>query len=180
MAKLGTRSLRHFLLDARRALGMTQRTLGGALGSSHRTVTRWDGGRSTPADFHLHRLAALLMPIDVDLAEEAAAFGGRSLEDLGLRAAPPPPPAPPAPPPPPAPLPQATSEDLVDIVVCAAAEATDVSPRALRPTLYAAFRRARQIGLTVEAVEEALARSAVGERRKKRPTSAQGPSVQGS
>src|SRR5208282_4601715 len=126
MAKQAARTLGHFLSDARMALRMSQREFGGALGASHRTATRWDGGRATPAGFHLHRLAELLMPIDADLAAEAARFGGRSLEELGLVSPPAPEPAP-LPPPPPPTL-HATPEDLVDIVVCAAAEATDVSP----------------------------------------------------
>jgi hypothetical protein len=47
-------------------------------------------------------------------------------------------------------------EDVVEAVVCAAADAMDVSPRAMRPALLAAFTRARRIGLTVEAMEKAL------------------------
>ena len=45
---------------------------------------------------------------------------------------------------------------MVDVVVCAAAEALDVSPRAVRPALLAAFQRAREAGLTLEQVEKAL------------------------
>ena len=36
----------------------------------------------------------------------------------------------------------------------------DTSPRPLRPLLYAAFKKAREVGLTVEAAEKALAPSA--------------------
>ena len=45
---------------------------------------------------------------------------------------------------------------VVDAIVCAAAEAIDVTPKAIRPALLAAFRRARVIGLGVDAVANAL------------------------
>jgi transcriptional regulator with XRE-family HTH domain len=138
----------NLLSDARHKLGMSQSQFGLALGSSHRTATRWDAGQSLPGDHELRRLAELLLPLDVALATEAAAHTGDTLESLGLVS--------PQPPPRPAP-PLTPSEDLVDIVVCAAAEASDVSPRSMRPLLHVAFRRAREVGLTVEQVEQALA-----------------------
>jgi transcriptional regulator with XRE-family HTH domain len=142
------RSIRHLLTDARQKLGMSQREFGPALGSSHRTATRWDSGASVPFEPELRKLAELLVPIDQALATEAAAHIGETLENLGLvEARPPAKPVAPTPPP----------EDLVDIVVCAAAEASDVSPRAMRTLLYVAFRRAHQVGLSVEQVERALA-----------------------
>jgi len=60
------------------------------------------------------------------------------------------PPAPPLPPP----IPPGV---LVDSVVCAAAEAMSLSPQALRPAVLAAFARARDAGLTLDAVVDALA-----------------------
>jgi hypothetical protein len=48
---------------------------------------------------------------------------------------------------------------LVDIVVCAVADFTGSVPNTLRPLLYRAFRRAREVGLTTEEVEKALAPS---------------------
>jgi transcriptional regulator with XRE-family HTH domain len=142
------RPIGHVLTEARQKLGMSQAQFGPALGSSHRTATRWDAGQSLPAPTELRRLAKLLLPLDTALAAEAAAHMGDTLESLGL-VAPKPPPPPVAPPTPP--------QDLADIVVCAAAEASDVSPRAMRPLLHVAFRRAREVGLTVEQVERALA-----------------------
>jgi hypothetical protein len=41
-------------------------------------------------------------------------------------------------------------------VVCAAAEAMERMPRDVRPALLAAFRRAREIGLSVDMVERVL------------------------
>ena len=133
---------------ARQALHMSQREFGPALGVSHRTASRWDTGGSTPGESELRMLAKLLVPVDLDLATDVAAHIGETLEHLGLVAPPPPPPVVTAPPLPPS--------DLVDIVVCAVAESTDSSPRALRPMLLVAFRRARELGLTVEQVEKAL------------------------
>jgi transcriptional regulator with XRE-family HTH domain len=136
------------LAEARHKLGMSQSQFGLALGSSHRTATRWDAGQAHPGAHEMRRLAELLLPLDVALAAEAAAHLGDTLESLGLAA--------PQPPPRPAPSPT-PPQDLVDIVVCAAAEASDVSPRSMRPLLHVAFRRAREVGLTVQQVEQALA-----------------------
>jgi DNA-binding transcriptional regulator YiaG len=131
--------LRHLLALARGRLNMSQREFGPALGASHRTASRWDTGASTPLSGELARLAAVLVPVDRDLAEEAAAHAGDTLEGLGLVP------------------PRVTTPDLVDAVVCAGADVGDVSPRALRPVLHAAFKRARALGLSFEDVETALA-----------------------
>jgi len=45
-------------------------------------------------------------------------------------------------------------------VVCAAAEAMDASPRAVRPALLAAVRVAREVGLTLADLESLLASGA--------------------
>lgn len=73
-----------------------------------------------------------------------------SLVSLGLEA-----PAPPQPPPRP-PGPQLRAEDLVDLLVLAAVERTGAAPAAMRTMLHAVFKRAREVGLTVEVVESAL------------------------
>jgi hypothetical protein len=88
-------------------------------------------------------------PHDPALAARIVAARGATLEDAGIVAAKPPAPAPA--PPSPAPPPY-----LVEVVVCAAAEALDVSPRVVRPALLAAFKSAHAVGLDVEAVEKAL------------------------
>jgi hypothetical protein len=46
---------------------------------------------------------------------------------------------------------------LVDSIVCAAAEAMGLPPQALRPALRAAFSRAEEIGISVQAVLGVLA-----------------------
>jgi hypothetical protein len=100
-------------------------------------------GQSIPSSEQLAALAALIHRHDTDLAAELAAAGGTSLERLGLVA-------------PPAPVAAPRVELLIDSVVCVAAEAMDVLPRAIRPALLAAVRRARHLGLTLEAMERAL------------------------
>jgi hypothetical protein len=141
------------LNEARRVLGMTQRAFGYAVGSSHRTAARWAAKRSWPADFHLRALAALLYPHDAALAAVVADHAGESLQSLGLEAAPPPV----APPPPPVPTPPTLRvEDLVDLLVLAAVEATGTPPALTRIMLHAVFKRARDLGLTVEVTETAL------------------------
>lgn len=138
--------------DARIALHLTQRELASLVGTSLRTVQRWEAHRSHPAAFEIHRLADAIRPHDPALASE--------LDELAPRPAPPAPPAaqivaPPLPPPPPSspPFPAAV---LLDSVVCAAAEAMTLAPQALRPALLAAFARAKDVGLTIDAAIEGL------------------------
>jgi hypothetical protein len=140
------------LFECRRALHVgSQGALGVLLGSSERTGQRWETGRSHPGHDALAHLATLVYPHDASLAAQVAAAMGTNLVALGIAR----PPAPPPPPPPP-PLP---AEDVVDAVVCAAAEAIDVTPREVRPALMAAFTRARRLGLSVVEVEKALGKA---------------------
>lgn len=147
------RTVRELLIHARQALGMTQKQFGMALGASHRTASRWEGGQSYPYGSELTELAALVYPKDASLAAELAAAKGQTLESLGIVA--PPAPAPAAPPPPPLPV-----RLLVDSVVCAAADALETAPVTLRVALLAAFRRARELRLSIDDVESALAPAA--------------------
>ncbi len=142
-------------LEARSALSLNQRTLAEMLGISARTVQRWDARRSEPARSDWHAMARAVHPIDAELAERLAKEGRSSLEELGLVGA-----AAPAPP-------SSAYElhHLADAVVCAAAEAIDLPPRAIRQALIAAFRRARQMRLSVEDMESALAGKDAGEKR---------------
>jgi hypothetical protein len=130
---------------------MTQREFGAAVGASHRTAVRWDAGHASPGPSDLRAMAALVLPHDRDLAIEIAASMHETLQSLGLEAPPPPPPAPLPPP-----LPRPAAEDLVDILVCAAVEATGQPPAAMRPLIYRLFKRAREVGLETRDVERAL------------------------
>ncbi|HEX3343475.1 MAG TPA: hypothetical protein VHS09_02835, partial [Polyangiaceae bacterium] len=88
-----------------------------------------------------------------------ADYVDETLVSLGLEAPPPPPePPPPAPvpPPPPPPPPPTPPEDLVDVLVLAAVETTGAAPAPMRALLHTVFKRAREVGLTVEAAEKAL------------------------
>lgn len=174
MAYLVSSNPRQLVVLARRKLGLTQKEFAHAIGSSHRTVVRWEADRSSPADFHLHKLATLIHPVDADLAHDAALAGGKTLEELGIVA---PAPAEPAPapslappaasesatpaPPPPAPVP---TPMLVDSVVCAALAALEEQPllprlpvRAMQAVLFAAFARAQDLWLEAGEVADALA-----------------------
>ena len=158
---------------ARQKLGLVQHDFADAIGSSLRTVGRWEAGQSGPEDFHFHRLAKLLHPVDPDLAHDAATAGGTTLEKLGVVAPPPPAPAPAeiaaaarvAPPPPPA-LP---ARLLLDSVVCAAAEALEapdappVPMKRARAAVEAAFLRARDLRLGSDEVLAAFASAVADE-----------------
>ena len=150
MARTVRRSTREVLTDARRALGMSQKQFGYAIGASHRTAARWDAGQATPAYHHLRQLAVLLHPHDRALAAEVGGAIDETLESLGLEA---PLPAPPAPLPP---APALRPEDLVEIVVLAAVEHSGAAPAAARQWLHAVFKRAHEIGLSTEIAERAL------------------------
>jgi hypothetical protein len=126
----------------------SQGAFGELLGASRRTGQRWALGQSTPSQPEFLELARLLYPVNPALAEEAARVAGTNLVAMGLVVVPPPP-EPPKPFIPPA-------DKIMDSVVCAAAEAMNVMPGAMRAPLLAAFTRAREIGLTVEMMEEAL------------------------
>ena len=141
--------------EVRDALVIGQRGLGELLGASRRTVQRWDSGHGGPTADQLARIASAVHPRDASLATKIATVAGTTLEQLGLvrpepAVAPPPVANTPALPPPSPP------SHLTDAVVCAAAEALNTPPPAVRPVLLAAFRRAREVGLRVEDVEQAL------------------------
>jgi hypothetical protein len=158
---------------SRQALGTTQVGLGKLFGVARRTAQRWSS--SGVPSYHLPQLAAYVHPHDAKLAAEIALSAGTTLEALGLvtpqpeTVAPvhapshaiPPARVPPAPPmlvppmaarPSPTPLPPA----VVEAVVCACAEAMDLSPRQVRPGLHAAFAVALEIGLDVQTAERGL------------------------
>jgi len=136
------RAIHLILNDARRTLGMSQREFGEAVGASHRSASRWDAGKATPGEHHLHRLARLVHPRDRSLAAEVAEAVDETLHGLGLEA------------PPPDPGPRA--EDLVDLLVLVAVEQTGLSPAAVRPALHAIMKRACQLRLTMDTAERAL------------------------
>jgi transcriptional regulator with XRE-family HTH domain len=150
------RPITHLLFRARRATGMTQDKLGESLGASKRTVARWETGRASLDVAQVAKLARMVHPQDPALAAELASAASESLESLGLVAAP-------VAPPPPRPLPPHL---VVDAVVCAAADALDAPPNSVRTALHAAFKRARDLRLSLDDVEKALAPALAGKARK--------------
>jgi DNA-binding XRE family transcriptional regulator len=143
-------SLAELIARARKTLGMTQAELGPALGWSHKTALRWEWGRSSPDGPAMEKLLSLIAPVDVELAAELAAAAGMAL----------PAPAPPTPVPAELPakpaLPEVTLDDRAELVVHAAAEATELPPAAVRPLLFAAVARAVALGLTTEQLAASL------------------------
>jgi transcriptional regulator with XRE-family HTH domain len=137
--------------DARRALRLNQEEFANLIGSSKRTVQRWETRRATPLGSELATIAAKVHRADANVAAAIAKQLGQTLEGLGI-VHPPPPPAPPPPPP----LPQMPRHLAVDAVVCVASEELGVMPSAIRSALRVAFRRARELGLSYDEVERAL------------------------
>jgi hypothetical protein len=142
------------LTRASGALGMTQAEFGQLFGVSRRTMIRWQGGHNGPPFHEWVTLVRHVYPRSRALAVEIATELGETLVTLGVEA----PPAPATPPAPPGgPLrPAPPVGDLVDSIVCAAAEAIATTPQAVRPALLAAFERAASVGLAMDEVRAAL------------------------
>jgi hypothetical protein len=134
------------------ALAIARDDFASMLGVSKRTIMRWEQSDGGGADFRL--LARKVFPMDPALAARLAAQDDETLESLGLGL--PSPTSPAAAPG--AASPRFTRAHAVDAIVCVAAEAGDLPPRAVRATLVAAFARARELGLSVTEVEEGLKR----------------------
>jgi DNA-binding XRE family transcriptional regulator len=147
MALFLNRPLDDLLVRSRRTLGMTQRTLGEALGASLRTAQRWDSGAAHPGVSQVRTLARLVFPIDPALAAELASAASETLVTLGL--------VPPPPPPQPA-LPVVPRSVVIDSIVCAAAEAARTHPTAVRAGLLAALAQARGLNVSIDELEKAL------------------------
>jgi hypothetical protein len=150
----------YLIVRSREVLGHNQKGLADRLGSSLRSVQRWEAKRGQPSYATLCELADAVRPLDAALASE--------IDVWAPRARPPAPPQPPAPapsvasapvaepPPPPPPPPPLPAPVLVDSVVCAAAEAIALTPQAVRPAILAAFARAIDARLTLDAVVAVL------------------------
>jgi hypothetical protein len=143
------REVSALLVMASQALAMTQETMGQFFGVSRRTISRWQLHGTSLSPDQVDQLARAVYPINGQLAATIAALRGATLESLGIAQ----PAKPVEPPPPPTPPPR-----VVEVVLCAAAEALDASPRLVRPAVVAAFEAARDTGLGVEQVLKGLAR----------------------
>jgi hypothetical protein len=147
MAVFFNRPINQLLYRAQVLLVGSQQEFGELLSVSRKTAARYIYGESTPLMSQVKDLARLVYAKgDEALAKELAEATSETLESLGLV--------------PPAKPPEALTPLVVDSVVCAAADGFETAPATMRGTraaVFAAFRRARQLGLSVEAVENALA-----------------------
>jgi hypothetical protein len=139
-------------LRARARLALSHPATAKLLNIATRTSQRWVARGASPGESHMRILARAVYPVDRALAAEIAHAIRTTLVDLGVER--PPPPPPPGPPPP-------EPAHVIDSVVCAAADAANMLPSVMRPALLAAFRRARQLRLTVDAVESTLAAATI-------------------
>jgi hypothetical protein len=128
------------LTQAGITMGMPHGELAELLGTTRRTFSRWAQKGTWLSIEHAVVLARLVHRRDRVAAARFAELGDTTLVALGLEA-------------PPAPAPS----HLGSAVVCAAAEAIDASPRAVRPGLLAAVRCARELGLDLAKLEALLA-----------------------
>ena len=146
---------RALLEQSRIAMGWNQRELGEALGVSTRTVQRLQGARADISADNVATLAKHVHPRNRDLAAQLVAMLLQTLVGPGLEA-----PLSPAAPlqaaaaPSPAPRPIAHT-DLVDAIVCSIADASNVAPKMVRPTVLLTLRRALKVGLDLEEASKA-------------------------
>ncbi len=135
------------LHHVRTTLHLNQLELATSLGASRRTGQRWAAGQSAPSQSQWRALARRVYPVHEALARELAIKGETSLDMLGLVS---PVPATPAP------APTITAMHLIDAIVCASATAVAMSPQSVRPAIAAAFARAAEMGLNLDAVDAAF------------------------
>ena len=150
------RPFRELVWQARSELNLDNQRLADLVGSSLRTVERYNekqGGLNDRS--HNESLIHAIHPKNPELAFELAEACGTRLEALGLvppkRTEPAPPPTPPRP---------AARPEHADSVVCAAADALNISPAAVRPAVAAAFAKANALGMSVEDLLQLLQPSA--------------------
>lgn len=161
MAHQPTMRVNELLIRVQQALGVSQRELGNLIGASRRSIIRWQQRGTILLAPTWEELARACYPHDRDLAAQCAAYAGQTLEGLGLERPPSPPQVPAANPLPPtvasAPArPRMVPGHMADSVVCAAAEAMQVTPQAIRPGVLAVLERVVALGMTAEEALQAM------------------------
>jgi len=131
------------VVECRMALGLTQTEFGNILGRTKRTVQRWEDSGALLIPQEVEALARALHPVRPDLAEKVAVATHTTLDTLGIRPT----------------AGVSPDSDPIESVVRAAAEAMGVSGEAIRPAIAAAFARAHEVGLDVQAVAQGLRRN---------------------
>jgi hypothetical protein len=132
------------LMECRMALRLTQKDFGNLFGKTARTVQRWENHGAILIPAEIETLARALIPVRPDLAEQIAAVGKTTLDQLGI-----------------APTADASTMavlDDVDSIVRAAATALRMLPEEMRPAVAAAFGRALELGMDVQTVTKVLSR----------------------
>ena len=121
------------------------------IGVSRRTVQRWDASGGVPSAGQIVKLARAVHPHDRALSARLARGAGTSLEELGIE-----------------PVASAPADaHMVDSITCAAADAMNMVPEAVRPALRAAFERARDLRMSPADVAAALAQTDTHARAKR-------------
>jgi hypothetical protein len=137
--------MRHLIEKSRQRLGMSQVGLARAVGASPRSGQRWVGGHSRPRKAQLVALIRLVAPVDWPLAQQLAREAGVTLSP------PAPPPAPMLEAPPP--TPHVDARVLSDAIVCAACDATELTPQIVRRILATAVARARDLSSPLDGLD---------------------------
>ncbi len=159
-------SRRELFVRAQMTLGLTHPAMAEMLGYSSRTMIRWAQGGGGPSEPDLLKLARAVYPRDAELADALAREAHTTLGELGVV------PAAAVGAAGGAPRPAPTTEHLVDSIVCAASRAAGAAPEAVTAALRAAVTRARELGFSLEELEQALAPAApaVSSKRARRAT----------
>ncbi|HEX3344575.1 MAG TPA: hypothetical protein VHS09_08370, partial [Polyangiaceae bacterium] len=130
--------------DGLRAAKLDHYQAAEALSVSTRSIGRYVAGDTHPPRRALELLASAVARHDAALASQLAKAGGIVTQGPGVVPAA-------------APVTLAVSlASLVEIVVCAAADAIDAPPRTARAALAAALLSARSLGLSSDAIIAAL------------------------
>jgi hypothetical protein len=119
------------IIECQFALRTTQEKLGELLGKSKRTIQRWQDKGCVLLPEQADTLAKALRRTRPDLADQVLALGAKTAASLGRAPATP---------------------EVIDAILRAAAKAGHTSPKAVRPAVQAAFAKAAEVGVTVNAV----------------------------
>lgn len=132
---------------ARSRLGDSQAQFAARFGLSAKTIARLERGKATLTPEMLSQASRLVVGEDRELARQLAREAGVEVP-AGTSAAPA------------AVTRSPTREHLADSVVCAAASAMGSPPEPVRSALHAACVRAKAMGLSLDDLDQALAKSA--------------------
>jgi transcriptional regulator with XRE-family HTH domain len=166
MTRRKSSAMAETLRRCRVAAGLSKKALAERLRLTPQSIARWEDDYRSPSSGALRNLVRLFYEINPALAQAIADAAGEPLATFGILpraeptavATPPIVMAPPSPPSPPI-----SPRHAADSVVCAASEDREMPLAEARLVLLAGFRRAKEMGLTVEMVEAGLALAASSE-----------------